>query len=729
MNVRLQHLILLLVVLFIMPWYEFTDGFFNFSWWSLGYFFAEESAPLYFQMISHEKVWLYLVSGPYVLLALANAFTRKLRSDYEANIHLGLAALGLLALMMQGMLINDFGPVFLALNAFLPIDAYQIGMGYGALLLSVIYIYYVASAFAHKGMMKGDLFSTYALFLIVFLVSVFVIFPVLNILSRAFLDSDTGYSITVFSERIFNSNIWGLGCIGIGSGYCGVATATAFLAVMTGLSTTTLGLCFALVITRTDFKWRGRLKALSLLPIITPPFVVGMALIMLLGRSGIVTKFIESTFGIELGGWIYGFWGLWIAQTLAYTPIAFMVLIGVVQGVGPSYEEASTTLNATPFRTFRFVTLPLIRPGLANAFLLGFVESMADLGNALLIGGDFPVLSAQIFYAVAGASSSTGKAAALVVSLLVFTITAFLIQRYWVGRKTYATVTGKGDGGSNQSLPKWVKNVSVSVALFWSVFTVSIYVLILMSGFVETWGSDYSLTFKHYITAFDFNIVNSHLIATGVAWDSLITTLWLALLAMPLTTAMGLATGYLLTRQNFAFKSAFEFSTMLSFAIPGIVIGFSYVVAFNQAPIDLTYTGIIIVVCFMFRNMPVGVRSSIAALKQLDPGLDEASFTLGASNLRSIRTVILPLIKPAVFSALVYSFIRSITSVSAVIFLVSADYNLASAYIIGLVENNQFGVPIAYSTTLIAIMGIAIFGLNQLVGKRTLFKPLTNGAS
>jgi iron(III) transport system permease protein len=198
---------------------------------------------------------------------------------------------------------------------------------------------------------------------------------------------------------------------------------------------------------------------------------------------------------------------------------------------------------------------------------------------------------------------------------------------------------------------------------------------------------------------------------------------------MPLTTAMGLATGYLLTRQNFAFKSAFEFSTMLSFAIPGIVIGFSYVVAFNQAPIDLTYTGIIIVVCFMFRNMPVGVRSSIAALKQLDPGLDEASFTLGASNLRSIRTVILPLIKPAVFSALVYSFIRSITSVSAVIFLVSADYNLASAYIIGLVENNQFGVPIAYSTTLIAIMGIAIFGLNQLVGKRTLFKPLTNGAS
>ena len=127
--------------------------------------------------------------------------------------------------------------------------------------------------------------------------------------------------------------------------------------------------------------------------------------------------------------------------------------------------------------------------------------------------------------------------------------------------------------------------------------------------------------------------------------------------------------------------------------------------------------------------MPVGVRSSIAALKQLDPGLDEASFTLGASNLRSIRTVILPLIKPAVFSALVYSFIRSITSVSAVIFLVSADYNLASAYIIGLVENNQFGVPIAYSTTLIAIMGIAIFGLNQLVGKRTLFKPLTNGAS
>ena len=183
---------------------------------------------------------------------------------------------------------------------------------------------------------------------------------------------------------------------------------------------------------------------------------------------------------------------------------------------------------------------------------------------------------------------------------------------------------------------------------------------------------------------------------------------------------MGLATAYLLVRQNFTAKNAFEFSTMLSFAIPGTVIGVAYVMAFNFPPIELTGTGLILIVVFVFRNMPVGVRGGIAAMSQLDRSLDEASITLGANSATTLRRVILPLMGPAILAALTYSFVRAITSVSAVIFLVSAKYNMATSFIVGRVENGEFGIAIAYAVVLIVTMLTAILLLQLLIGRRRL---------
>lgn len=186
-------------------------------------------------------------------------------------------------------------------------------------------------------------------------------------------------------------------------------------------------------------------------------------------------------------------------------------------------------------------------------------------------------------------------------------------------------------------------------------------------------------------------------------------------------------TAYLLTRQNFAGKNAFEFGTMLSFAIPGTVIGVSYILAFNVPPIEITGTGIILIVSFIFRNMPVGVRAGIASMSQLDKSLDESSLTLGANSWQTFRKIILPLLRPAILAALVYSFVRAMTAISAVIFLVSAEYDMATSYIIGRVENNDYGLAIAYSTTLIFVM-LAAVGLLQIlvgrtkIGRRTQFE-------
>ena len=181
---------------------------------------------------------------------------------------------------------------------------------------------------------------------------------------------------------------------------------------------------------------------------------------------------------------------------------------------------------------------------------------------------------------------------------------------------------------------------------------------------------------------------------------------------------MGLLTAYILVRQRFVGKDTFEFGTMLSFAIPGTVIGVGYILAFNVPPIELTGTGIILVICFIFRNMPVGVRAGIAAMTQIDKSLDEASLTLGASSFATVRKVVLPLLRPAVTAALVFSFVRAMTAISAVIFLVSANYDMATSYIIGRVENGDYGLSIAYSSVLIVVMVVVISLIQLAVGQR-----------
>lgn len=405
---------------------------------------------------------------------------------------------------------------------------------------------------------------------------------------------------------------------------------------------------------------------------------------------------------------------------LAFTPIAFLVLIGVVEGVSPSMEEAAQTLRADRWTTFTSVTFPLMRPGLANAFLLGFIESMADFGNPFVLGGDYRVLSTEIFFAIVGAQNDQGGAAVLAIVLLAFTLSAFYVQRRWLGRKSYVTVTGKGDAGLHAALPRRLSWVIYAVVIPWTVLMIVIYAMVMFGGFVETWGRDHSFTLRHYADAFAVTRGDFGLVWSGAAWNSFWTTLTIAAVSAPLTAGLGLLTAYLLVRQHFAGRRIFEFGTMLSFAIPGTVIGVSYILAFNVPPLELTGTGIILVICFMFRNLPVGLRAGVAAMSQLDRNLDEASLTLGANSFTTVRRVILPLLRPAIAAALVFSFVRAITSISAVIFLVSAHYHMATAYIIGRVENGDYGVAIAYSSVLILVMLVAVSLVQLLISGRVL---------
>jgi len=703
-----------LVGFFALPWYGVED-FFKFEWLIDGYPFDADYAPAAFLLVQAEKLWL----APLILPLLAPfAVLLKRKSDpLYARVLIVAGAIGLGWIILQGFSIGIRGWNFGWLRVFLgDLNDRQYGMGYGGMLVTVAFLFLFTQGIAARGAINGDVFVVSSISGIVVIVTIFVFFPIAKMLTAAFITDVGGYSLSVFASKFFDDRLWGLGCLS--GGRCGVAWNSLFLAVLVGLITTTLGLIFALVVTRSGFRYKRALRALTVLPIITPPFVIGLALILLFGLSGAVTTFFSDAFGIQPTRWLYGLPGVLIAQILAFTPIAFLVLIGVVEGVSPSMEEAAQTLRATKWQVFKTVSLPLMRPGLANAFLLGFIESMADFGNPLVLGGNFDVLSTEIFFAIVGAQYDQGKAAVLAMVLLCFTLGAFYAQRFWLGKKSYTTVSGKGDSGMHPHMPRALSIPVLALAMIWAAFTMVVYAMIFYGSVVELWGVNNSLTFKHYFTAFSFSFEESGIRWSGAAWDSFWTTLKIAGIAAPLTAIVGLITAYLLTRQTFAGKNAFEFGTMLSFAIPGTVIGVSYILAFNVPPIEITGTGIILVVSFIFRNMPVGVRAGIASMSQLDKSLDESSLTLGANSWQTFRRIILPLLRPAILAALVYSFVRAMTAISAVIFLVSAEYDMATSYIIGRVENNDYGLAIAYSTTLIFVM-LAVVGAMQLVVGKT----------
>ena len=693
----------------LLPWHMTDDGLFDPSWLTD----AAASTGLFSVLAGS---WWLAPAG----LALGVALILQFVIDEpvrRARLTLGTAVAGLAFIALQGLIIVRAGPrVFETLFTGEVILAGQPGMGAGAGICALALLFAATISLSQSGKGQGDAFVVSTIGLIVALVAIFVFFPVIHILVRAF-EVDGGYALTEFFPRFFSSDIWGLGCL-VSDRSCGVGINSLFLAVMTGAGTTLLGLSFALIFTRTDFRAKKILRVLTVLPIITPPFVIGLALILLFGRAGTVTEYFADLLGWEATRWLYGFWGIYFAQLLSFTPIAFLVLIGVVQGVSPSMEEASQTLDADRWQTFRFVSLPLMRPGLANAFLLGFIESLADFGNPLVLGSGYNVLSTDIYFAIVGAVADPAKAAILAIALLTLTLSAFMAQRMWLGKKSYATITGKADSGQNAGLNPVLKWVCYGTALPWAALTLVVYSMIIFGSFVKLWGYNHSFTFDHYIRAFGIDFASGRW--TGVAWDSYFTTLTISSVAAPLTALVGLSTAYLLVRQKFVGKDAFEFSTMLSFAIPGTVIGVSYIMAFNFPPIELTGTSIILIIVFVFRNMPVGVRGGIAAMSQLDRSLDEASITLGANSFTTVRRVILPLMGPAILAALTYSFVRAITSVSAVIFLVSAKHNMATSFIVGRVENGEFGLAIAYSAVLIITMLAAILLLQLLVGRRRL---------
>lgn len=473
-----------------------------------------------------------------------------------------------------------------------------------------------------------------------------------------------------------------------------------WLAGAVSVSGTVLGYIYAFAVTRIAMpswlKWL--LAAITTLPLISPPFTSSIALTLSLGPNGILLKF----FGIENFSF-YGFWGTWMSETLTYFPVSFLTLSAVLSAIDPTLEDAGLSLGASPGRVFRTVTFPLSTPGIANSVLLLFASSLADFATPLVLAGhSFPVLPTQAYLQITGLYDLRGGAA-LSFLLLLPAMAVYVLQRFWVGKKSYVTISGKTGSRSNfKNKGMLAEGIVLGVCFFVTAFILYLYSLILWGALVKVWGVDNSMTLEN------FRYVFTH------GRKAIIDTLSIAAVATPLGGLMAVVVGYIAQRKRFFGNRAMEFFSMLNYALPGTVVGIAYVIAFNERPILLTGTMAILVAAYMFRYHAAGIRAVIASLHQIDPSIEEASASLGAGAARTFFRVTVPLVIPAVLMGMRYLFIHCMTAISATIFLVSVRWSLLTTRILECMTELQFAQACAFSVVLILLVFCATAVLTGL---------------
>jgi iron(III) transport system permease protein len=472
------------------------------------------------------------------------------------------------------------------------------------------------------------------------------------------------------------------------------------VSVVSTAVTVTVALVLAYAVTRTTVPGKRFVSLMSLLPLISPPFLVSLAFILLFGRNGALTH------GLGLDWSIYGFHGIVLAQVFTFLPQAYILLANVLANIDVSLEEAAENLGAGFAVTLWRVTLALARPGLASAALIVFILCMTDFGNPILVGGRDDVLATEIYSQVIG-MNDFASASTMSVVLIVPCLAAYLLNAYWVGSRSYVTVSGASRAAvrPTPARVRWpLFLASGGIALFIGV----IYGLIPLGSLVRLWGSDWTLSLQHY----GFKST-----AEG-AWP-IVNSVKLALVSGVVGTVVALVTAHVIERRRSVLGGsarAIEFVSLLPAALPGTVIGVGYILAFNVPPLVLTGTVWILVTSVVFWKLPVAVLAAVNALKQIDPAIEEAAVSLGAGSVRTFVKVVLPLLTGTVFSIFVYFFINGMVTVSAVIFLIYPGFNLGSVAILAQVENGYPGVACALGTIILAIVIGTVLLLRALVG-------------
>lgn len=411
-------------------------------------------------------------------------------------------------------------------------------------------------------------------------VLVFIFLPIFRTIGRGFFTESGQFDLTNFARYFdgtpldgLNTSLRKLGLIlgetdKYGRTYRTMLTDTLLMGVLSASAGTLVGFIFAYATVRCNIPGKRFVHLLALLPTVSPPFAVAIAMIQLFGRSGLVTKRMLGIRFVEGMNDIYGLDGLVIVQTLTFFTVAYLMLKSMMERLDSSMEEAAETLGASRFHIFRTVTLPLLAPGIAASFMLLFVESLADLGNPQFISGNKTVLSSQIYMAIIG-EYNYQKASAISLVLLIPTLIVYIFQRYYISRKSYVSVTGKPTVGRVYEKSQTIRNIFAILVYIICALIVIVYLTVIASSFVKNWGVNYTPSFSNWSKMF------------GRGLESILDTTFLSLYATPIAALLGMVIAYLVVRKTFIGKEMLDFGSNIGGAVPGTIVGMGFILIFN----------------------------------------------------------------------------------------------------------------------------------------------------
>lgn len=461
-----------------------------------------------------------------------------------------------------------------------------------------------------------------------------------------------------------------------------------------------MGLALVLYVTHTRFPAKKGILAVLLLSLISPPFVSSLAYIMLFGRRGLITW---KLLGIHWNP--YGLHGVVLMESLGLATVAAFLILAVMKGIDRHLEQASLDLGAGRAATLFHVTLPLAMPGIVTAGLIVFIRSLSDFGTPIIVGGNFNVLASQA-YMVALGSYDMPKASALCTVLLVPALAVFCVYRKLMGGG--ALFGGKRASSSEEGmvLPGWVGAVVFAVTWFFVTVEVLKYGTILWGAFAKTWGVNFSFTLDH-VRALRFSRMTSFV-------RSLEYSLFAALSA----ALMGMVLAWFMVRRGGRAVRILDFLVDLPFILPGPFFGIGYLLAFNWLPAFLFGSCLLVVANCTYRQLTIGTKSGISVLGQVNPELEDAVRDQGGGQFHVLRDVVLPLMKPAFLVSFINTFTASMTTIGAIIFLVTPYTKVATVEMFESIQNGEIGEGAVMASLIIVAVMVVNVGFSRLLTGR-----------
>ncbi|MBU1150945.1 MAG: ABC transporter permease subunit [Proteobacteria bacterium] len=554
-----------------------------------------------------------------------------------------------------------------------------------------------------------NIFTGVIMALLLAILALFLLYPVVDICRLSFF-KDGVFTIQNYVDYFSNPRIFR-------SFY-----NSMFVSAITMVITTVLAFFFAYGLTRTTMPAKGLFFTISTLPLIAPTIIQALALILLFGRNGLITRYLLGT------DWnIYGATGIIVGEILYCFPNALFILYTTLSAVDTRLDEAAQSLGASSLKTFWKVTLPAAKYGIASAAALTFNLTITDFGIPVVIGGNYSVLATEIVSQVFGLQRFD-LGATIGVILLIPSITAFMIN-YYLTRKSYAMISGQARPFLPPSRPlkKWAFTI-YSVLI--SACILLVFVTVFFGSFVRTWPYDFSLTLAH----FDFPSLGASVPLWTAFWHSVLAPgplrdmiaikyapIWTSLLVSLVVAIVGasvtLVAAYIIEKKKPRGEQLLYSLSVLPAAIPGVVLGLGYVLAFNKPYFFIYGTVWIIIINVIIANFTLGILSGTANMKQIDKSVEEAAVSLGAGPVTTFIRIIFPLSKVAFLSTATFFFMRGMTTISAVLFLVSAKIKLAAIEIIFLDVDGRTASANAMCTVVVLVVVLFLVIMRLVTGR------------